>query len=161
MTKAKKRLLTLLLAMLMAVGMAVPTFAASYRIQSVSNNTYWNVDTYNGYVATDIIRLGSSGCLWTFFIDGDNVWKLKCPYVSSNGRTMVATANGSQAGSRITVAASTLPNQHSSIDIHTIGNNMSRIYFNKIDKYAYNGGTYPYVTNYNESTLSQKWYLVS
>ena len=44
MTKAKKRLLTLLLAMLMAVGMAVPTFAAPREIrteiQPYSNSLY-------------------------------------------------------------------------------------------------------------------------
>ena len=47
MTKAKKRLLTLLLAMVMAVGMAVPTFAATPQASTFrSTNKARSVQAY-------------------------------------------------------------------------------------------------------------------
>lgn len=105
MTKAKKRLLTLLLAMVMAVGMAVPTFAADYTnglagkeyfYQSYGGQTgcgYLNAYPING----NPVQKGTPLRIWTRTSSSDQRFK---GYTSSGGyltlRVQTAPPNGSK-----------------------------------------------------------------
>lgn len=154
-----KKFLTTCLALTMALALAVPAFADSYRIQSAASSSFWNVATYNGSVALGPIQLSTNGCFWEVIFDAAGNMKLKCPYAGAMGQTLVASADSSSAGSLVIVASNNLPPQHSSVDIKTIGNGMSRIYFNQIDKYATQSGSQVRIMGYNESNNTHKWYL--
>lgn len=158
MKTLNKKILTTCLALMMAFVMAVPAFADSYRIQSASSSKFWNVTTYGGAVALAPIKLEHNGCYWETVIHA-GVLKLKCPYTTNMGKTLVASADSSSAGSLVIAASIDLPSQHSSVDIKTIGGGMSRIYYNLIDKYAAASGSEVRVYGYNESDTNHKWYL--
>lgn len=153
-----KKFLTTCIAFTMALVMAVPAFADSYRIQSAANSKFWNVTTSGGAVALAPIKLESNGCYWETVIHA-GVMKLKCPYASTMGKTLVASADSSSEGSLVITASIDLPNQHSSVDIKTIGGGMSRIHYNLINKYAAASGSEVRVYGYNESNTNHKWYL--
>lgn len=154
-----KKFLTTCLALTLALAMAVPAFADSYRIQSVSSSAFWNVATFNGSVALGPLQLDSNGCFWEVIFDSAGIMKLKCPYASAMGQTLVASADSSTDGSLVIAASNDLPPQHSSVDIKTIGNGMSRIYFNQIDKYATQSGSQIRIMGYQETNNTHKWYL--
>lgn len=158
MKRLHKRILTVCLALMMSVVMAVPAFAASYRIQSVPNSTFWNVTTYNGSVVLAPVKLEGNGCYWETIFDGSTM-RLKCPYTNTMGKTLVATANSNTQGALVIGEVIEHADARSAVDIKTIGGGMSRIHFNQIDKYASASGSEVRIYNYSETNNNHKWYL--
>ena len=143
MKKLSKRFLTLAIACVMAMAMAVPTFAAAPKRAAYAGVTYTILSKSNG--------------LYASAQDGTNVqlasYAQKLFRGTGNASKRVATYDKGE----VILQASTCDYQVASIDFRTVSGQVHRIIFDQRNAYWNAIGTNIKTSWYNESSQAQLW----
>ena len=154
MKKLSKRFLTLAIACVMAMAMAVPTFAAAPKRAAYAGVTYTILSKSNGLYASaqdgTNVQLASYAQKWTPVNDGGTI---KLFRGTGNASKRVATYDKGE----VILQASTCDYQVASIDFRTVSGQVHRIIFDQRNAYWNAIGTNIKTSWYNESSQAQLW----
>ena len=145
---------TLAIACVMAMAMAVPTFAAAPKRAAYAGVTYTILSKSNGLYASaqdgTNVQLASYAQKWTPVNDGGTI---KLFRGTGNASKRVATYDKGE----VILQASTCDYQVASIDFRTVSGQVHRIIFDQRNAYWNAIGTNIKTSWYNESSQAQLW----
>ena len=154
MKKLSKRFLTLAIACVMAMAMAVPTFAAAPKRAAYAGVTYTILSKSNGLYAS--AQDGTNVQLASYAQNGRPSMMavpLNCSAEPASASKRVATYDKGE----VILQASTCDYQVASIDFRTVSGQVHRIIFDQRNAYWNAIGTNIKTSWYNESSQAQLW----